>query len=68
MNPLWEYMTLKIPTDFGFFSGTDFDSDQLTELLNAQGAQGWELVSVFDIEKLRGGSEFVVAVMKRPKR
>lgn len=60
-------MTLKIPTDFGFFSGTDFDSDQLTELLNAQGAQGWELVSVFDIAKLRGGSEFVVAVMKRPK-
>lgn len=67
MNAQWEYTTLKIPTDFGFFSGTDFDSDQLTELLNARGAEGWELVSVFDIEKVKGGSKFVIAVMKRAR-
>jgi hypothetical protein len=64
---LWEYNTLKIPTDVGFFSGTDFDSDRFAELLNGQGAHGWELVSVFDIEMMHGGSKFVVAVMKRPK-
>jgi hypothetical protein len=67
MTSQWEYITLKIPTDFGFFSGTDFDSDQFADLLNAQGAEGWELVSVFDIEKVKGGSKFVIAVMKRPK-
>ena len=66
MRPKWEYKTLKIPTDHGFFSGTDFDSDRLAELLNGQGAEGWELVSVFDIEKVKGGSKFVVAVLKRP--
>lgn len=66
MRSKWEYKTLKIPTDFGFFSGTDFDSDRLAELLNGQGADGWELVSVFDIEKVKGGSKFVVAVLKRP--
>jgi hypothetical protein len=62
----WEYTTLKIPTDSGFLSGTDFDADRLAELLNRQGAEGWELVSVFDIEKVKGGSKFVIAVMKRP--
>jgi hypothetical protein len=67
MNPQWEYNTLKIPTDVGWFSGTDFDSGQLAELLNAQGAEGWELVSVFDIEKVKGGSKFVIAVLKRLK-
>ena len=66
MKLKWEYKTLKIPTDFGFFSGTDFDSDQLAEMLNREGAEGWELVSVFDIEKVKGGSKFVVAIMKRP--
>jgi hypothetical protein len=67
MKTPWEYKTLKVPTDFGFFSGTDFDAARLTELLNAEGAQGWEVVSVFDIEKVKGGSKFVVAVMKRPQ-
>ena len=67
MKTQWEYATLKIPTDFGFFSGTDFDTSQLTTQLNARGTEGWELVSIFDIEKVKGGSKFVVAVMKRPK-
>lgn len=67
MRTQWEYMTLKIPTDHGFSSGTDFNAEQFCQALNVEGAGGWELVSVFDIEKVRGGSKFVVAVMKRPK-
>jgi hypothetical protein len=35
-------------------------------LLNGEGAEGWELVTVFDIEMVKGGSKFVVAVLKRP--
>lgn len=67
MRTQWEYTTLKLPTDFGLFSGTDFDASQLDQQLNAHGADGWELVSVFDIEKRKGGSKFVLAVLKRPK-
>jgi hypothetical protein len=67
MKTQWEYTTLKLATDFGFFSGTDFDTGQLAEQLNALGADGWEVVSIFDIEKVKGGSKFIVAVMKRPK-
>ena len=67
MKTQWEYTTLKVPTDFGFFSGTDFDSNQLENQLNALGMEGWELVSIFDIEKVKGGSKFVVAVLKRQK-
>lgn len=67
MNTLWEYKTLKIATDFGFFSGTDFDVNQLEQQLNSHGNEGWELVSFFTVEKVKGGSKFVVGVMKRPK-
>jgi hypothetical protein len=67
MKIQWEYTTLKIATDFRFFSGTDFDTNQLEKELNEYGAAGWELVSIFDIEKVKGGSKFVVAVLKRPK-
>jgi phenylalanyl-tRNA synthetase beta subunit len=67
MATRWEYTILKLPTDYSFFSGTDFDAGQLCQQLDAQGAEGWELVSVFDIEKVKGGSKFVLAVMKRPK-
>lgn len=63
----WEYMTLKIPTDRGFFSETNLNESILTEKLNFYGDQGWELVSVFGIEETRGGSIFVTAVLKRPK-
>jgi hypothetical protein len=67
MNPQWEYKTLKIATESGFFTGTDFDSEQLQAELNRHGAEGWEVVSIFDIDKLKGGSKFVVVVMKRQK-
>ena len=67
MQTKWEYTVLKLATDFGFFSGTNFDAGQLSQHLNEHGAAGWELVSVFDIEKVKGGSKFVLAVMKRPK-
>ena len=61
----WEYKCLKMATDVGLLSGTDFDSDRMTELLNVEGAVGWELVSVFSIEKQKGGSKYVMAVLKR---
>lgn len=61
----WEYHILKMKTEFGFFSGTEFDTEPLLSELNRLGAEGWELVSVFDIEKVKGGSKYVNAVLKR---
>lgn len=67
MTSHWEYKTLKLSTENDFWMRTDFDSDKLQHYLNALGGEGWELVSVFDIEQHRGGSKFVIAVMKRQK-
>ena len=61
----WEYRTERFNTDFGFFSGTSFDTEEMNRKLNALGTERWELVSVFDISKVKGGSKHVVAVFKR---
>lgn len=62
----WEYLTLKCRTDTGFFTGTNFDTETFDDQLNALGAKGWELVSIFEINRHEGGSKFVNAVLKRP--
>lgn len=61
----WEYHVLKLKTELKFFSGTEFDTAPLLNELNRLGAEGWELVSIFDIEQANGGSKFVNAVLKR---
>lgn len=61
----WEYRTERFDTDFGFFSGTTFDTNEMNQKLNALGLVGWELVSVFDISKVKGGSKHVIAIFKR---
>jgi hypothetical protein len=62
----WEYKVLKLKTESGFFSGTDFNSEALESELNQLGAEGWELVAVFSIEKVKGGSKYVNVTLKRP--
>lgn len=62
---MWEYKAVKFSTEFGFFSGTGFDETSLESDLCTLGRDGWELVSIFDIEKVKGGSKYVVAVLKR---
>ena len=62
---MWDYKTLKFSTECGFWNGTQFNETVLEAELKAWGQQGWELVSIFDIEKVKGGSKFVVAVLKK---
>lgn len=62
---MWSYRTVKFPTEFGFFSGTEFDENVLESELCALGQDGWELVSIFDIDKVQGGSKYVIAVLKK---
>ena len=65
MHPRWEYHVLKLKTDVDFWNGTEFNVEALQQELNRLGGEGWELVSIFDIEKIRGGSKYVTAVLKR---
>jgi hypothetical protein len=61
----WEYTTLMLAAT-GFFGG-DVDGDALTDKLNELGAQGWELVTMFDTNMAHGRTNDVVAVLKRSR-
>lgn len=67
MHPQWEYSVLKLPTKTPFLTGTDLDDVQFGKHLNAFGAEGWEVVSVTGIQMQDGRTNYVLAVMKRPK-
>ena len=64
----WEYETLTF--DFSgeaFISqGGLFNAANFNHELNRLGWDGWELVSVFDTNRVQGGTKYVVAVLKRP--
>jgi hypothetical protein len=49
----------------GLFVFPQLDPAQFKAALNYYGAQGWELVSIFDVNMLQGGSKQVVATFKR---
>lgn len=51
--------------EFGLFSGTEFNEKVLESELCALGREGWELASMFDIDKVKGGSKYVIAVLKK---
>ncbi|MBL9138575.1 MAG: DUF4177 domain-containing protein [Verrucomicrobiales bacterium] len=60
----WEYLTLVLRT--GGWMGGKVDGQELTDALNEKGADGWELVSIFDTNMYRGETRDVVAILKRP--
>jgi hypothetical protein len=61
----WEYRTLRL--DIGGWFGPNLDPAQLEAELNAQGAAGWELVNVFDLNAGEGRSTAVVALSTRQR-
>ena len=61
----WAYKTVKMETK-GMLGGV-VDTDKFDTMLNELGAQGWNLVSVFDTNMAaQGATREVVAVFKRP--
>ncbi len=60
----WQYTTISMEA-YGWRGGK-IDSDQLTSRLNQLGAEGWELVSIFDTNMSEGRTRDVFAVLKRP--
>lgn len=60
----WEYRTVKVDAK-GMLGGV-VDVQELDQLLNQLGQQGWNLVSVFDTNMMvHGTSREIVAVFKR---
>lgn len=59
----WQYTTISMEA-YGWMGGK-IDGDQLTNRLNELGAQGWELVSIFDTNMSEGRTRDVFAVLKR---
>lgn len=64
--PRYEYAVITFDTS-SFFSGASLDVERYHSKLNEYGAEGWELVSVFDLNRYQGQSFEVVATFKRLK-
>jgi hypothetical protein len=66
-NKYWEYEVLKFEVSSeGFVVKPDFKEKDFKQTLNTFGAEGWELVSVFDVNMLKGGTKQAIATFKRP--
>jgi hypothetical protein len=59
----WEYHTVTLDVE-GFFN-VRVDEGQLAQEFNVLGREGWELVSMVDLNRGHGRSASVVAVFKR---
>lgn len=63
----WEYRTLTIPREGGFFATGQADTEKADQLLNALGAEGWELVSTTPTT-VSGNLVELLCVLKRPRQ
>ena len=61
----WEYSTVYLNVA-GFF-GPRMDTEALNAELNAHGEAGWELVSAFDVNRVRGATSGIVALFTRSR-
>lgn len=65
LDTRWEYVTLKIDVD-RFIRGPAIDAADISRHLNRFGGEGWELVSMIDVNAGEGRTCDLVAVFKRP--
>jgi hypothetical protein len=63
--PQWEYTTALLEVS-GWVS-TKVDPEAVSAELNRYGAQGWELVSAFDVNDSNGRTSKIVALFKRAR-
>lgn len=62
----WEYQTFKLEPKKGWTEGS-LNQDELTQILDENGAAGWELVSAFDTNQKYGATREVTLIFKRPR-
>jgi hypothetical protein len=60
----WEYEVLKLEP--GGLLGDKMDVEEMREILNSKGRQGWELVGGFDTNYGEGATREVILLLKRP--
>ncbi|XEC93098.1 DUF4177 domain-containing protein [Paenibacillus tarimensis] len=63
MEQQWAYRTIKY--QMGMLSDATINEEELEDLLNQQGYEGWELVSCFDTNTTQGKSKEVVMIFKK---
>ncbi len=63
--PQWEYTTALI--DVTGWVRAKVDPEATSAELNRYGAEGWELVSAFDVNEGHGRTSKIVALFKRPR-
>lgn len=63
---LWEYKTVKLKLR-GVLGGK-FGEDEINEMLNQNGAEGWELVSTLTTALYQGRTQNAALIFKRPRR
>jgi hypothetical protein len=61
----WQYTMLTVDV-YRFARGPHVDPKQISGNLNQLGGEGWELVSMIDVNAGHGGTCDLVAVFKRP--
>ncbi|HEX2205205.1 MAG TPA: DUF4177 domain-containing protein [Longimicrobium sp.] len=61
----WQYATLELDVD-RYFLGPQVDAAEVSRHLNDYGEDGWELVSMIDVNAGEGRTCDLVAVFKRP--
>lgn len=64
-NPRWQYLTLKMDVD-RYVRGPNIDVHDVSRHLNRFGGEGWELVSMVDVNAGEGRTCDLVAIFKRP--
>jgi hypothetical protein len=61
----WQYRMLTVDV-YSFARGPQVNVEQISSNLNQFGGDGWELVSMIDVNAGQGGTCDLVAVFKRP--
>jgi hypothetical protein len=65
MTSRWEYKSVLL--NVTGWLGPKIDTDGLDEILNTYGAEGWELVSAFDVNRYEGQTGALMLMLKRAR-
>ena len=66
----WEYEMMVIGAEnpgFRTLTGGQFNDNALHRAMNKLGSQGWELVTAFDTNYIKGATRDIVLLFKRPR-
>lgn len=66
MHTNWEYKTVKLKLR-GILGGK-FREDEVSQVLNENGSEGWELVSTLSTALYQGRTQNAALIFKRPCR